>query len=153
MKAIPLTQGQVAIVDDGDYERVAEYKWYAKKHGKTYYAVRKARVNGKWKRLYMHQAILGQTSLFDHRNLNGLDNQRHNLRPASHRQNSWNRRSSNRNGFKGVFRQRSGNWTARIMHYGTQANLGTFGTLSEAAHAYDLAAKRLFGDFAQLNFP
>lgn len=54
MKEIPLTQGQVALVDDEDFERVNAFKWCAKWHSKTksFYAVRSKQLKGKKKRLY-----------------------------------------------------------------------------------------------------
>ena len=42
MKEITLTKGFVAIVDDDDYEWLAQYKWYAceKRHLQEVYATR-----------------------------------------------------------------------------------------------------------------
>jgi hypothetical protein len=38
MRQIPLTKGQVALVDDSDYEMLSKYKWQVLKRGRTYYA-------------------------------------------------------------------------------------------------------------------
>lgn len=60
MKEIPLTQGKVALVDDDDFEWLSQFKWYAVKFGRTFYAVRQApRVNGKQRKIWMHREVLG----------------------------------------------------------------------------------------------
>jgi hypothetical protein len=58
------------------------------------------------------------------------------------------------NPFKGVScDHRSGRWDAKITTGGVPRYLGQFDDPLSAALAYDLAAKRYFGDFAYLNFP
>lgn len=52
---IPLTQGKFAIVDDEDYEYLSQFKWYAEKHRKTFYAARTI-FNPK-RTIRMHQEI------------------------------------------------------------------------------------------------
>ena len=47
MKIIILTQGKFAVVDDKDFERISQHKWYAYKGHRTYYAVRDIWHNGK----------------------------------------------------------------------------------------------------------
>jgi len=47
VKAIPLTQGMFAIVDEEDYNRLNHFKWYAYKSGNTYYARRNIRTGTK----------------------------------------------------------------------------------------------------------
>lgn len=69
MKEVKLTQGQVALVDDEDFERVSEAGWHAQKRRRgTWYA---ARWEGWPKRTYvrMHRFILGVTDerQVDHR--------------------------------------------------------------------------------------
>lgn len=107
----------------------------------------------------MHRQILGivgdSEKEIDHRDLNGLNNQRANLRVCSDRENSCNR--SKRRGckfaFKGVFQNRQGRFTATIcIERGKRKSVGTFLTLEEAARAYDEAAKFYYGAFAKLNF-
>jgi len=46
-------------------------------------------------------------------------------------------------------------WRAYIgtAHLGTRKWLGRFATEVEAARAYDSEAKRIYGEFANLNFP
>jgi hypothetical protein len=42
---IELTQGQVALIDDEDFELVSKYKWYARwdSHTESFYAVTNTR--------------------------------------------------------------------------------------------------------------
>lgn len=155
MREIPLSCGLVALVDDPDYELVAAAApWHAKRKGPRIYAHRNVRrADGAWTTQKMHVLITGLTHL-DHRNGNGLDNQRANLRPATHGQNAANDRlrADSMSGFKGV--SRSGRrWRARIVPGGREIYLGLFDTPEAAARAYDAAALELFGEFARINYP
>ena len=149
-REIPLTKRQVAKVSPEDYERVSALSWYAQWSGTThsFYAWRREGT----KAVTMHGFILGQKA--DHFNHDTLDNQRHNLRPASQRQNSQYRRTprNNTSGFKGVTRYGTG-WKAYIQPNGTFINLGVFSEKEDAARAYDAKAIELFGEFACTNFP
>src|SRR5258708_5073420 len=153
MKTIRLTQGKVALVDDEDFEELSGYRWLASKRMKKWYAVRQLR-NRKF--IAMHRAILGLTDSKiqgDHRNGDGLDNRRENLRSCSWPENSRNRRpNKNRkhSKFKGVGRV-SGKWTAEIKTERQNIHLGRFQDEKDAAAAYDIAAKYLFRDFAFQN--
>ena len=158
MKTIPLTKGQVALVDDEDYPELAKHKWYALKPYCTYYAARRvASVNGRRPLVYMHRVILGAKpgEQCDHLNWNGVDNRRANLRLCTQSQNNQNkpkRRGSSR--YLGVeWDTRRDKWAARIRGGGTRRWLGYFHNEDDAAKAYDRAARELFGEFACLNFP
>ena len=160
MKRILLTQGRHATVDDEDYDYLMQWKWYANKIGKTYYAVRnEPHAHLGWLKgqtIYMHRIILkvSRNNSVDHKNHNGLDNRKCNLRICSKAQNQQNQIGCN-NGesqYKGI--RRSGNkWQARICTDGLRIHIGTFPAEGIAAKAYDKKAKELFGDFAYLNFP
>lgn len=157
MKEIPLTKGKVAIVDDEDFDRVSAFKWQACESEKGgWYACRTA-YNTITNRpmVYLHRFILGSPkSHVDHRNRNGLDNRRKNLRIASRSQNQANvtLRRDNTLGYKGVVLRRGG-WGAQIRHQGSRQWLGVHPTKETAARAYDTKALELFGEFACLNFP
>lgn len=159
MKKIPLTQGKFALVDDADYVKLSKFKWSARKAPDTFYATRAARVGpGRQKIVRMHQVILRlrDGDLPDHKDGNGLNNQRHNLRRSDKHTNTFNRRKRTRasSKYKGVgWHTRLGRWRARIMYSGKSYFLGHFGSAVSAARAYDKAAKRYFGRFAYLNFP
>lgn len=158
MKQIPLTQGKFAIVDDGDYEWLNKYKWYAVKNRNTYYAVRKpSRKQGKRTRIYMHRQILDAPKELqvDHANHNGLDNRRQNIRTCTHKQQQHNRlpvkNSSSK--YKGVQWYESGKkWKAKIGYNNQYICLGYFVNEVDAAKAYDEKARELFGEFAYTNF-
>jgi hypothetical protein len=159
---IPLTQGKVTIIDAQDAERVLRYKWHAeRRHGpksRTFYAVTTIRKeNGKQTGLSMHRFILQlppRTPHVDHRNGDGLDNRRENLRLATPAQNNRNVKISqlNTSGFKGVsWRKRDHRWRAQIQFNGHVKHLGHFQIKEEAAAIYDKAARELFGEFARPN--
>lgn len=157
MKKIPLTQGKFALVDDADFDWLNQWKWCAHKTKNTWYACRNApRGPGlpgrRGQLILMHRLLLPGAQLKDHRDGDGLNNQRHNLRQATYRQNGGNANLSKRNksGFRGVYFSRDHNaWTSQV----NRQHLGYFSTVEEAARAYDKAAVELFGEFARLNFP
>jgi len=160
MKKIPLTRGKYTLVDDADFERLNQWKWYAKKDGNTIYAARmSSRVGGKQSLILMHREILGlepgDKRQGDHRNHNGLDNWRDNLRICTNPQNQHNR-SPHRNGtsvFKGVYwckeRRR---WRTQIRFNGHLIHLGYFDSEIDAANLYDKTAKEYFKEYAFTNF-
>jgi hypothetical protein len=89
----------------------------------------------------------------DHRDLNGLNNQKYNLRKCTHAENSRNRIATSASGFKGVsWHKRRGKWEAHIRMHGRKRYLGSFDNPVLAARCYDVAARRLFGSFARTNF-
>jgi hypothetical protein len=157
LREIPLTRGQVALIDDGDYELVSRLKWYAhwSSHTKTFYARTTVLVDGKWKGLLLHRMLLGLTDSSihaDHENLDTLDNRRSNIRVATRQQNSANRRAmaTSKHGFKGVrWRKDRKRWIAVINSGKKQYRLGSFATAEEAHAAYAVAAPRFFGEFAR----
>lgn len=161
MKMISLTRGQVAIVDDADHAELACHLWQAHRgpHDTTWYAVRATVVDGHKTKLRMHRVLMGATRgvEVDHRNGNGLDNQRLNLRLATGSQNQRHRirptRPKMASSFKGVsWEAQWKRWRARILVDGKRIHLGTFRSEIEAAKTYDAAALRHFGEFAAPNF-
>jgi hypothetical protein len=105
MKSIPLTQGQFALVDDGDFENLNQWRWQAvwDKHTKSYYAVR-TDYSGflgfrRKQTIRMHRQIMNTPEDMDcdHWNHDTLDNQRRNLRNVTNSQNLMNRRGANVN--------------------------------------------------------
>lgn len=158
-KEIHLTQGKVAIVDTKDYEWLMQWKWCAVKDRGMYYAVRAVYVKHgqKTQHIYMHRAIL-QTPIgmhSDHKNHDGLDNRRSNLRCCTYAQNQHNQKPCQRktsSQYKGVrFHAKAGKWQARIFHKAKSHSLGCFFSEVDAANAYNIAAMDYFGDFACLN--
>ncbi len=163
-KKIPLTQGKFAIVNDEDFEEVSKYKWHAIKSPCTYYAqtsvhLGKGKDNKyKIKNISMHRFILipEQSEDVDHRDGNGLNNTRGNLRTCTNSQNHANMKPQ-RGGtskYKGVcWYKTRGKWVTKIMFNYKNKTLGYYTNEIEAAKAYDQKAKELFGEFARTNFP
>lgn len=161
MKQIELTQRKVALVDDADYEWLNQFKWFAQQHRNTWYAGRHShQIGSKKVNVKMHREILGLApgakGLSDHRDGNGLNNQRSNLRVCTAAENSQNRRPKKHTSskFKGVsWDKGERKWVAYIQHQKKMMTLGYFKNEAEAARTYDKKAKELFGEFAWLNFP
>lgn len=143
----------MALVDDEDYAELSRFKWSACVSVNTVYAQR----HEGGTTIMMHRSILGVTdkqSKVDHKDHNGLNNQRHNLRIATPVQNAQNAKA-HRDGvskFKGVKPSRDGTWYASIRANRKTEHLGTFKTQTEAAKAYDAKAIQYFGEFAHTNF-
>jgi hypothetical protein len=108
----------------------------------------------------MHRFILGATDRkvkVDHKDRDGLNNQRYNLRPSTNGQNNMNsskRSDGNSSKYKGVcWHKRYGKFQAGIKLNGRSKYLGMFTDELQAALAYDAAAREHFGEFALCNFP
>lgn len=159
VREVPLTQGKVALVDEADWEQVCQYRWTAYQRGSTWYAKRDYQLNAKRYSQPLHRFILNTDApRVDHKNRDGLDCRRENLRPATHGQNMTNSKMSVRNtsGYRGVTRSRHDwprPWQAKIKKDQKTRYLGVFATAIEAAQAYDEAARVTHGEFAVLNFP
>ena len=154
VKEIQLTQGKVALVDDADYEWLNKLKWHAIKDKWNWYA---NHVDGHTN-IRMHVLILqtpkGMQS--DHKDGNGLNNQRNNLRICTSSENTQNSRVRNQSKysqFKGVsWHKYKNKWVAGIKINGVRREIGAFHNEIDAALAYDKEAEELFGEFARLNF-
>lgn len=149
MKEIELTQKQVTLVDDEDFERLNGWKWFALKDRKTFYVGRwLPKINGKRYIIFMHHEVIGKPPKgfeTDHENGNGLDNQRNNLRHVTHRQNTQNRKNIKTSSrYPGVnWFKRDKKWRAHITINGSQKYLGSFTNEEEAFKAYCQAVNGL----------
>lgn len=160
MKIIPLSQGFVAWVDDEDYDRLSKHKWCIARRSKRVYAARKP---GSSRSVYMHREIMGspagvQIDHIKHRHAERVvDNRKSNLRlsPGYTNKQSLSKRCDwVHSPFKGVRKGKGPNpWVAFITCDRVRKHIGSFSVESYAALAYDLAAVRLFGEFALTNFP
>lgn len=158
MKKIPVRNCNkivaYALVDDEDYEYLMQWKWryFKGKKDRTAYARhRNLGIN-----VFMHQAV--QLNIKekhrDHRNGNGLDNRRCNIREATSSQNNMNaqKRQNSSSIYKGVsWHKRLKKWTANI-RYIKSMHIGCFKSEEMAAWAYDFCAMEIQGEFARLNF-
>ena len=146
------TQGEHFIFIDGeDFDRIKNYRWSLFKNGKTFYA--RALINGK--AIQMHRLLLDfPESIVDHKNRNGLDNRRDNLRICSRAENAVNSRKQNNTSsiYKGVsFRKTRKKYTAYIGDRDNRIQLGLFIDEHDAGEAYNKKAIELYGEFANLN--
>lgn len=161
MREILLTQGKAALVDDDDYDALMLHKWQAcKDHGGNWYAQRRRWSRSLGKPIHMHREVLQAPDgvSVDHRDGNGLNNTKQNLRLCTNSQNIANakRRKDNSSGFRGVTangRSWGKRWVAQIKYQNKNFYLGIYDEPAAAARAYDIKAKELFGEFARLNFP
>jgi hypothetical protein len=148
-------------VSDKDYYLLNKFKWglhVTGRKNKKFYVARVGKISDgvlRHKKIYMHHAILPLIKGLetDHRDGDGLNNQRNNLRRVTRKKNVWN--GGSRGGtskYKGVsldsFRNK---WVASISVKGKRVMLGRFKTEKEAAIKYNSVALQHFKGYAYLN--
>lgn len=149
---IPLTQGKVAVIDTVDLDKVEGRNWYARAGHKTFYAQTHLD-DGAVADLHRYLLDPGDGIETDHRDGNGLNCTRENLRPATKAQNLHNRgaQSNNKSGHKGVYwAAHASMWRARIMVRGVTICLGYHHEIGDAARAYREAASLHHGEYARV---
>lgn len=177
MKLIDVSNGRFkAMVDDLDYDGLIKHKWYAAPSKDKFGVIstRYAQTTIGKKSIGMHRMILGlsngDTKKVDHKDHDGLNNQRDNIRLCEHYQNMQNRKKhrgtskyfgvslhvthlkrwSKKQGKMVTYS--SARWWAKIVVDKKQISLGRFDNEFDAAKCYDEAAKKYHGEFANINF-
>jgi hypothetical protein len=161
MKLIPLTRGLSAMVDEEDYEYLMQWKWCAVKGKHTYYGYRNGligeSIDGKRHCVSIHKAILDRVisqpdgkPFIDHKDGNGLNNTKENLRYCTRQENGRNRKSWGGSKYLGVNKRSNGTYQTSIMA-NNRNKTKTFKTEVEAALYYNELAKIHHGEFARLN--
>lgn len=169
MKQIYLPGGYIATVDDEDYTFLSQYGWCLNNNkAKNKYAVAFI----KNQKVEMHRLIMGcvkgDGKMIDHRDRNSLNNQKSNLRLCTNSENQKNKQAAGTSKYLGVcwhtvknryYRKKTNElvitsysaWRATIKVGGRYENLGRFKEEADAALAYNEAAKKYHGEFANLN--
>ena len=150
MKIIKLTHSKKAIVDDEDFEYLNKWKWHFDGH----YARRRDYKPNKLIRMHTQIIKIPLGKETDHKNGNKLDNRKENLRIASRSENLMNKsmQKNNTSGFRGVYWSKIvSKWMAYIKKNGKRYHLGYYINIYDAAKAYNLAADKMFGEFARFN--
>lgn len=162
MKEIILKKGKgKVLVDDEDYEWLVNFgPWYIRETKRVNYAV--TTVKNKKSRNPMHRVIMKkyyvESSLqVDHIDNDGLNNQKNNLRYATKRQNRHNSRKETGENltsiYKGVKKIGENSFYASVIKDSKQITINSFRTEREAAIAYDIKAREVFGEFSYKNIP
>jgi predicted PolB exonuclease-like 3'-5' exonuclease len=172
MKILNLQNSDLqVIVDDEDFERLSQFSWYVK--GGQNSTIKRVlscttieperytsfgyRIPAKVKieyRSLSNEIMQKFDRIYDHKNIDFLDNRKDNLRECTHQQNSFNRRKADNpnlsSKYKGVSAKKN-RWCSRIMLNGKPIHIGYFDTELEAALAYNKKAVELHGEFAKIN--
>lgn len=159
MQKIKLSNGMFALVDDEDYEFLSQFKWQAvySKFSDSYYAHTQRGGRKNRKTFLMHRIIMNTPSELrcDHKNHNTLDNQKQNLRNATHSQNGMNSRTrkDNRLGEKCIRQIRCGSYNVRITKDKVVVFDKCFPTLEIAKEIRDVMILKIHGEFAYTGEP
>lgn len=160
MKIIKISKGKETIVDDDMFKFLNQWTWHCNPYGyavRTQYEIGSGSKNKRTKAIFMHRLIMNTPNdkVIDHINHNPLDNRRSNLRICSRTENQRNMKLisiSNKSGYKGVsWSKPTKSWVAQIQINKKQTNLGRYLDIKEAARAYNKAAIKYFGEFANIN--
>jgi hypothetical protein len=85
--AIPVSKGNVAYVDEADYEQVSRHRWYVLTAPRSLTKYARTTINRKT--VYLHRMIMNPPEhlVIDHIDGDGLNNTRENLRVTTHSDN------------------------------------------------------------------
>jgi hypothetical protein len=151
VRTVPLTNSKdLCLVDDSQYRKAVKLKWLKTNGGHA--------MCTKSPQITLHVFLFGKAPKhleWEHKNRNGLDNQEHNLRLATHSQNQQNKGiyKNNTSGYTGVvFHRQTNSWHAEVHARSERISLGYWKTPEEAARKRDEAAFFYHGSFARLNF-
>lgn len=148
---------KTVLFDDEDYNIVTQYKtWILHKRNDTFYVYAQINCKSKRMKIYMHRLVMHfpERKDVDHKDGDGLNNQKLNLRAATRSQNLSNQkiRPKNTTGFKGVnFDRRTNNYFALLLVNRKRKTKCGFTNPIDAAKAYNELAAKHFGEFANLN--
>ena len=146
MKTITLSNGLLAKVDDEDYERLNQHKWYPSGG----YAIRQT---SSMKSISMAEAVIGPAPYemeIHHKDGDKLNNQSGNLEHVKYYVHRQTR--SGLTGYLGVYRHGDSSFRAQIKKDGVIYRIGKFKDQESAARARDKMALELFGPDVTLNF-
>lgn len=143
------------IVDESNYYDLLKYSWFINRHGYAIsYDINRNYINDR-KLLKMPNHIMKTDKIIDHIDNNRINNKKGNLRIVTIHQNTMNRsKSKNKSSqYIGVYLSKSNKWVSKISLNGKTIFLGRFKCEIEAAEARDIATKKYFGEYGNLNFP
>lgn len=155
MRTLLLTTGESALLSEADYARVSKHVWWCDGRYAVRALPRQGRKNSPLEA--MHIFLLGKRpgKEIDHKDGDGLNNSRSNLRWSTHAQNLANRpkpKGCFTSRFKGVsWHSQRGKWRAYVKVNYKQVSLGLWDNEEDAARAYNNSAPKFFGRFAKLN--
>jgi len=170
-QTILLSGGNSASIDAPDFDRqlscqfsdgfvwfgrICDLAWKSLVKDHTTYAVNLVCDGTRELRLHRLVMCASGRQIIDHRDGNGLDCRRQNLRITDHHGNAWNRAIAlgHSSRFKGVaIHRQTGKYEGYIRKDRKKIHLGLFNDEESAGRAYDAKALELFGEFARLNFP
>ena len=146
------------MVDKEDYWKVKDYCW-SRLQTRTkglYYTKANSRGNFKMQSVRMHRILFPTEEGFipEHKDGNGLNNRKSNLRPATNSQNNMNQRlhSNNTSGHKGVWYDNDRNkWVAEIKYNGVKYFIGRFNSIEHAIKARKSKEEELCSEFSYDN--
>lgn len=153
---------KIVHVDDIDFDLVSKYHWNLLNVRGKFYAVAHYYISrNRWKQIKIHRLIMGVLDTpeikIDHKDGDGLNNTRDNLRKATIAENTRNAGPNRKNttGYKGVFMYRTGDmvgrFTATLIVNKKKIHGGYFKTAIEAAKKYNEMAIEHHKEFAYLN--
>lgn len=158
MKRINLNKGSFVWVDNDDFDFLNQWEWRASyPRGGHVYAIRSEYKTGKHVVISMHRVITNcpDGMVVDHKDRNGLNNRKTNLRICTRSQNACNRRKNIKTSttkYLGIYyNSKIRKWCAAVGSQGKVHNLGKFKTQKEAAKCYNEGAIKFHGEFARLN--
>lgn len=150
-RVIKLYSGEFVYVDREDYEYLSQFQWYLFKSEKWTYAVRS---QGD-KTIFMHREIMGIIDpkvYVDHRDRNGLNNRKKNLRVGDNRQNQYNvvKKKNSTQKYKCIRETENHKFEVRMRLPDKTRFCKRCDTEEEAVGLYNELALKYHGEFAVL---